>query len=114
VAREAEQTARRIVEFRESVRHQAQSAGMSANMFTLIDWIFEQPMITVNAARDHLGVSFPAANTMINELRRIGLISEVTGGRRNRMFRFDPYLDLFADVTEASAENIAQPQPTLH
>jgi Fic family protein len=112
VAHEAEQTARRIVEFRESVRHQAQSAGMSANIFTLIDWLFKQPMVTVNAARDYLAVSFPAANAMISELRRIGVLSEVTGGRRNRMFRFDPYLDLFADVV--GPEEVAQSQPTLH
>jgi Fic family protein len=112
VAREAEHTARRIVEFRENVRHQAQSAGMSANMFTLIDWLFEQPMVTVNAARHRLAVSFPAANAMISELRRMGVLSEVTGGRRNRMFRFDPYLDLFTDVVTGPAE-VAGRQPTL-
>jgi hypothetical protein len=29
------------------------------------------------------------------------------------MFRFDPYLDLFADVTE-SIDDSTEPQPTLY
>ncbi len=111
VAREAEQTARRIVQLREKVRRQTQSAGMSVTAFTLLDYLFENPLITVNAARDRLGVSFPAANGMIRELCTIGLLREVTGGRRNRMFRFDPYLDLFADVAETSG-SFAEVQPT--
>jgi Fic family protein len=101
VAREAEQTARNIVALREAIRLKAQAAGMKASTFTLIDWLFEQPMITVNAAKERLGVSFTAANAMIADLTSMDLVSEVTGGRRNRMFRFDPYLELFTDVAES-------------
>jgi len=113
VAREAESTARRIVELREAVRHGAQEASMSANTLRLLDHLFEQPVINVKAAAEHLNVSIPAANAMINELHKIGLLTEVTGGRRNRMFRFDPYLDLFADVAEV-ADGGAATQPTLY
>jgi Fic family protein len=113
VAREAEQTARNIVQLREHARREAQSARLSANVLTLLDYLFERPLITVNAARERLGISFPAANGMISELSKIGLLSEVTGGRRNRMFRFDPYLDLFADVSE-TVSDFAEVQPTLY
>lgn len=113
VAREAEQTARQIVQLREDIRHRAQAARMSANALTLLDYLFEQPLINVNAARDHLEISYVAANGLIRELCELGVLSETTGGSRNRVFRFGPYIDLFADVSPEPSE-IAEPQPTLY
>ena len=97
VAQEAEATARRIVRLREDARRRAQDARMSASAFRLLDYLFEQPLITVNAARDHLDVSYVAANGLIRELRDLGVLTEATGNLRNRLFRFDPYLKLFAE-----------------
>jgi Fic family protein len=113
VAREAEQTARLIVQLREDIRQRAQAAKMSATGFRLLDHLFQRPFTNVNAARDHLGVSYVAANDLIGELCELGVLSEITGGSRNRVFRFGPYIDLFADVAEEPAE-FAEPQPTRH
>lgn len=99
VAREAEQTARQIVQLRENIRKRAQVARMSASALRLLDHLFERPIINVNVARDQLEVSYVAANGLIRELCELGVLSETTGGNRNRIFRFGPYLDLFADVT---------------
>ena len=112
VAREAEQTARRIVQLREDIRHRAQATGMSASAFRLLDYLFQQPVINVNAARVQLEVSYQAANALIREMREVGVLGEITGGNRNRIFRFGPYLDLFQDVAIDQGE-IAEPQPTL-
>jgi Fic family protein len=110
VAREAEQTARRIVELREQLRDAAQAADVSVNMLKLMDHLYEQPVINVKAAQETLRVSFPAAGRMINELEENGILVEMTGGRRNRMFRFAPYLDLFDDVHETDADGtLVQP-----
>lgn len=84
---------------------------MSANAFRLLDYLFEQPYINVNAARDHLGVSYVAANGLIRELCQLEVLSETTGGSRNRVFRFGPYIDLFADAAASPVEHV-QPQPT--
>ena len=110
VAREAEQTARRIVQLREQLRDAAQAGGVSVNVLKLMDHLFEQPVINVKAASEALHVSIPAANRMINELHDSGILAEVTGGNRNRMFRFAPYLDLFNDVVESDTDGtVAQP-----
>lgn len=111
VAREAEQTARRIVQLREDVRQQAQPLGMSA--LRLVDHLFERPVITVNAASEHLGISYVRANVLIKQFSDLGVLCEITGGSRNRIFRFSPYIDLFADVAIDSGE-YAEPQPTLY
>jgi Fic family protein len=113
VSREAEQTARQIVQLREDIRQRAQSARMSATALRLIDHLFQRPIITVNAARDHLGVSFAAANSLVGDLAEMGVLSEMTGGSRNRVFRFWAYIDLFKDVAEEPAE-LTDPQPTRY
>jgi Fic family protein len=113
VAREAEQTARRIVGLREEIRIRAQHSGMSASAFRLLDYLFEQPIVSVNAARDHLGCSYQAANGLIKELCEVGVLTETTGGSRNRIFRFSPYLDLFEEVVVDEAET-GDPQQTLY
>lgn len=104
VAREAEQTARRIVQLREDIRNRAQTERMSASAFKLLDHLFEQPVITVNATRDYLKISYVAANGLIREFCGLGVLAETTGNYRNRLFRFEPYLDLFADVKVDEAE----------
>jgi Fic family protein len=112
VAREAEQTARQIVQLREDIRRRAQTTGMSASAFRLLDYLFKQPVINVNAARVPLEISYQATNALIKELCDLGVLGEITGGNRNRVFRFGPYLDLFPDVAIDQAE-ITEPQPTL-
>lgn len=109
VAREAEQTARRIVQLREQLRDAAQAGGVSVNVLKLMDHLFEQPVINVKAASEALCVSIPAANRMINELHDKQILAEVTGGNRNRLFRFAPYLDLFDDVESDTDGTVAQP-----
>jgi Fic family protein len=111
VAREAEQTARQIVQLREDVRQRAQEARMSASSFRLLDRLFEQPLINVNAAAAELDVSYVRANALVRGLCEVGVLSEVTGGSRNRIFRFAPYLDLFAEMNVEQAE-VTETQPT--
>jgi Fic family protein len=112
VAREAEHTARRIVDLREHTRRAAQQVGLSATALRMLDYLFERPLTSVNAAKDRLDVSYVAANNVIAELCKIGVLTEVTGWRRNRLFRFDAYLELFADFAEPPYPEIAEVQDT--
>lgn len=98
VAQEAEQTARRIVELREDTRRKLHTSGKSASGFALLDRLFMQPITDVNTAKDRLGISYPSANNVIREFVQLGLLEEITGGRRNRLFRFAQYLTLFEDA----------------
>jgi Fic family protein len=109
VAREAEQTARRIVQLRETLRDAALAGGVSNNQLKLMDQLYEQPIINVKTAAETLSVSIPAANRMINDLLENEILVEVTGGRRNRLFRFAPYLDLFDDGGETDDGTAVQP-----
>jgi Fic family protein len=98
------------VQLREQLRDAAQAGGVSVNVLKLMDHLYEQPVINVKTASEALHVSIPAANRMINELHHNGILAEVTGGNRNRLFRFAPYLDLFDDVVESDTDGtVVQP-----
>jgi len=71
---------------------------MNVKSLALLDHLFQHPVVNVAAVQQHFAISYPSANTLISGLCDIGLLKEVTGGSRNRMFRFAPYIDLFADT----------------
>lgn len=37
--------------------------------------------------------------SVINRLSALGLLPETTGRRRNRVFSYEPYLDLFSETS---------------
>jgi hypothetical protein len=53
-------------------------------------------MINVNHAAEVIGRSYPVTNDLVAKLEALGLLREVTGGKRNRVYSYDPYLELLA------------------
>jgi Fic family protein len=97
-AEEATATARSIVGLRQLHRDRVQELGLGVNGLRLTDLLFERPLVNVNLVKDTLAVSFVTANKLVERLTEEGLLDEVTGGRRNRVFRYAPYLQLFAEA----------------
>jgi len=109
-AAEATDTAERIFELRE--RHRATVIHETGpNGLLLLAELFRRPLINVNVAAQVLGVSFPTANRLIGRFEELGLVLEVTGQRRSRLFRYEPYLRLF-DEPEDTAEAPAATEAT--
>ncbi|MCQ8242126.1 Fic family protein [Rhizosaccharibacter radicis] len=52
----------------------------------LADLAIGQPVLTVNAAQDMLGVSFQTANAAVAALVRLGIVAAYANMRRNRIF----------------------------
>jgi ribosomal protein S25 len=59
--------------------------------------LFQKPIISVKSAAVHLQCTFATANSIMAMLEDRGVLQEITGQRRNRMFRFRPYLELFEE-----------------
>ena len=99
VAREGTETARRILRLREE--HRTLVAGRLKNSKTsvqLLDLLFEQPVVTVHLVKRLLNRSYPAANDLVAGFERLGLLREITGGARNRVFQYDPYVAIFGEL----------------
>src|ERR1035437_4870187 len=94
-ADEATATASKIVALREG--HQALVSNLGANGIQLLDHLYRQPLLDVNAVARALNVTFPTANKLTAAFEELQILREVTGQRRNRIFRYSPYLSLFSD-----------------
>ena len=109
-AEEATLTAERIFDMRE--RHRTVVMEETGpNGLKLLSALFQRPLINVNIATRELDVTFPTANRLVKRFEDLGLLREVTGQRRSRMFRYEPYVRLF-DEPEASPADTASLQTT--
>lgn len=62
---------------------------------TLIKHLYSRPAITVNETANVLNVSHQSASSLIKSLVDDGILYEVTGYQRNRIFIFSRYIALF-------------------
>jgi Fic family protein len=93
-AAEATDTAERIFELRE--RHRGlviEEVGASG--LRLLSVLFDRPLVNVSFVAQALDVTFPTANRLVGRFEDLDLLREVTGQRRSRRFRYEPYLRLF-------------------
>jgi Fic family protein len=67
-------------------RDQVQSARSSALLLRLVDNLFTYPAITTSIASRKLGVTPKSAQKIIDRLIEEGILSEVTGNKRNRLY----------------------------
>lgn len=98
VSNEATETARAIVALREEHRHTIQNTfGRAAgNALRLLERLYRHPFIDVPKVAAHLEVTYPPANDLVKRFVEAGILQEVTGQERYRIFRYGPYIDLFS------------------
>jgi Fic family protein len=95
-AEEATETAERIFELREDHRRLVlEQTGVTG--LRLLSVLFERPLVNVNYVSAELDVTFPTANRLVARFEDLGLLREVTGQRRSRRFRYEPYVRLFEE-----------------
>lgn len=91
-ARAATRTARDIVTLRETHRS---AITKNAKALKLLDHLFQQPMVSPNRIAQIVGCTHPTAVKLARDMQDRGWLTEVTGFERNRIYRYQPYLDLF-------------------
>lgn len=99
VGQEATATARKIVELREHDRKQLVDilGKGTATGLALLEELYQQPVTSVNLAKAITGTSYSSTNTLIRKMVEMGMLTEITGQGRNRLFLYEQYLDLFRD-----------------
>jgi Fic family protein len=62
---------------------------------TFITFLYTSPIVSVSVLVEELGVSKQTANLVIKDFVNLNILKEVTGLKRNRLFVFEEYLNLF-------------------
>ena len=75
---------------RELVKSQSSSAGIA-----VLEHLYNTPVVSVSELVESLEISYTTANTVVRRFEKLGILREVTGRRRNRLYRYDTYLDIF-------------------
>ncbi|MGH7718429.1 MAG: Fic family protein, partial [Gemmatimonadaceae bacterium] len=74
-----------------------QSARSSALLLKLIDSLFARPATTIGAATALLGITPASASANIAKLVDAGILREITGRTRDRIYLASGILDLMSD-----------------
>lgn len=96
VSQEATTKARSILHMREE--HRERVNGLGTYALPLLEYLYQNPVITVNMIKDVFKINYSTANRLANTFQQVGILENVSGTARNRSYGYIEYLDLFKQV----------------
>ena len=104
-ADEAAATARRLMKLAADDELRIQSLGRGAGSALRVHRFLQGvPLTSIAVACRELRLSFPAVTSAVNRLEAIGIVTEVTGRQRRRLFAYAEYLRILSEETEPITE----------
>jgi Fic family protein len=98
---QAVSAARRIMSLLDTDRHKIEDLGRAAESAQRIfQYAQTRPIFSISSASGQVGISFPTASAAVERLQRLGVLREITGRPRSRMFVYDAYLSILNEGTE--------------
>jgi Fic family protein len=85
-----------LAALRDRLRHRFQAARSSALLLKLVDALFRVPATSIGRAAELLKVTPAAASYNIKKLVEAGVLREVTGRTRNRLYLADEVIGFIA------------------
>ncbi len=67
----------------------------TANAQKVVHYLYQRPMITAAKVGEVTGLSPASAYKLIVDLEKLGILQEITGGKRGKQYVFGEYLQLF-------------------
>ena len=65
------------------------------NAQRLLRFMYAEPITNVNRVVEKLNMNYPTTNRLLKSLTELGVLKEITGFSRNRLFVLEKYLNLF-------------------
>lgn len=100
-ANQAFDAATRIVDLfkedRERITAESDRAGSALRVHDLFQ---QNPFLNANQLVERTGLSAPTVNAVLADLERLGVVEEITGKRRGRVFGYRRYLAILSEGTE--------------
>lgn len=78
--------AKQLQQLHADYRHRIATARSSALLGALVDTLFQSPAVTIRRVREILGITHRAASLNVDKLVDEGILTEVTGRQRDRVY----------------------------
>jgi Fic family protein len=103
IAEKATSTASELMKLAEQDRKTIQTIGRAAGSALRVHQaLFQRPIISIPKICEFTGLWATSATTAIKHLEKIGIVKEVTGSKRNRLYRYIKYVDLLNEGTDVN------------
>jgi Fic family protein len=100
-AEQAAAAARRIVAVFEEHRHKIEALGRpAASALRVFEHLQRNPILSIPATARSIGISAPTVAKSLEHMRHLGMLREITGRQRHRLFVYDAYLAILNEGTE--------------
>lgn len=85
-----------ILRLQKEVEQKIQTLGSrAANAQKVVNQLYHKPIVNAEKVAGIADISLPSAYLLIKELERLGIIKEITGGQRKKVYLFEEYLQIF-------------------
>lgn len=99
MAKEAEDRAVRLTNLQSDLRARLLDGGGTPTAIRLAERLLDLPYVSVSRVAKQLGVAFPTAQRAVDDLVGRGILEEITGRRRNRIYLSQNVMDIvYGDV----------------
>jgi Fic family protein len=66
------------------------------NASKLLEYLYQRPIVSVSDIIEPLGITKQTANLLVKEFEAKGILHEITGYQRNKLFVFERYLNIYS------------------
>lgn len=100
-AEQAVTTAQRIMNLFADDRTRIETLGQAAgNTARVHSYLQKKPVLEIPRAAQEIGISQPTVTSALKKLEEIGVVREITGKARDRMYVYEKYLDILGEGTQ--------------
>ena len=92
--------AQRLYEIFRQDRDRISAGSRAGSLLRVHQHLMRSPVLSVTEARRLTGLSYSACASALAQLENLGVVKEVTGRRRGRLFVYDRYLAILHQETE--------------
>lgn len=101
MATQAADDAKKIIDLLDHDRIRISQIGKaSKSALKIHDYLLKKPYLSITKVAAELDISVPSTTSTVQKLVDIGVLKEMTGKSRNRIFLYEAYLDILATGTE--------------
>lgn len=100
-SQQAVETARSLMQLFEQDRERIRSLGrISGSCLQLHQRLQEKVIVNIPASAQVLGINRQTISNCIRRLQELGIVREITGQKRNRLFVYERYIQILSEGTE--------------